>query len=120
MPADRDPFPPPKKLTLKRAEFTTVNEPASAPPSDTAPDAMEILRINREREIAAGRDNFVPVPAPRRSRRVREYWTILLAGNLAIGLAYWLDPSLITFCVAGALIFTGGITWVMFFVMEDY
>jgi len=120
MPADPDPFPPPKKLTLTKAKFTAVNEPASAPPSDAAPDAFEILRINREREIAAGRDNFVPTPAPRRSRRVREYWTVLLGGNLAVGIAYWINPSNYVFCIASAVILTVGLTWVMFFIMEDY
>jgi hypothetical protein len=115
MPADPDPFPPPQKLSLKRAEFTSVNK-ASDPP---ALDAMEILRLNREREIAAGRDQIVIAPS-KRSRRVREFLSLLVGGNLAALIAWWLNPGAIVFCVAGAIIFTSGLTWVMFFVMEDY
>jgi hypothetical protein len=115
MPADPDPFPPAKKLTLKPAEFTAVNQPSEQP----VPDAFEILRINREREIAAGRDQ-APLPPPKRSRRTREFFTLLILGNLSALLAYWLNPGTVLFCFAGAIIFTSGLTWVMFFVVEDY
>ena len=115
MPADPDPFPPPQKLTLKRAEFETVNTP-EAPP---APDAYEILRVNREREIALGRDNLV-FSAPKRSRRTREFFKLLIGGNLAALITWWLNPGDILFCFFGTIIFTSGLIWVMFFVMEDY
>lgn len=115
MPADPDPFPPPQKLTLKRAEFESVNKPDSPP----SLDPMEILRVNREREIALGRDNLV-FSAPKRSRRTHEFFKLLIGGNLAALLAWWLNPGAIIFCLAGAIIFTSGLIWVMYFVMEDY
>ena len=112
---DPDPFPPPQKLTLKRAEFETVNDPNSPP----SLDPMEILRLNREHEISHGRDNLTFVPS-KRSRRTREFFKLLIGGNLAALLAWWLSPGAYVFCIAGALLFTSGLIWVMFFVMEDY
>jgi hypothetical protein len=115
MPADPDPFPPPQKLTLKKAEFESVNEQDHPPTLDP----LEILRDTRAREIAAGKDNLTFAPA-RRSRRLREFLALFIGGNLGIGLTYWYYPGAYVFCVAGALIFSSGLFWVMFLIMEDY
>ena len=113
-------FPPPKKLVLKQAEFESVNEPASAP-APVGNDPMELLRINREREIAQGLDD-VPVPPAKKSRRNREYIAMLAIGDLSMGgLIYWAgDPIAAVFLIAAILIYSAGLTWVMLFILEDY
>jgi hypothetical protein len=116
-PPDDDSEPSRPKLKLKPAEFETAEVPEGYTPLVT--DPLEILRLNREHEIAAGRDNIVFAPAPR-SRRLREYFSILIGANLAATLIWWLFPGAALFCLAGGIIFSSGLTWAMFFVIEDY
>jgi len=116
-----EPDPPPKKLALKRAEFESVNEPASAaaPPDN---DAMDILRRNREHEVKIGYAELPPPPTQRISRRNREYLLILTVGNLIIGTLLFFsgDSATFVFLIAGMALLSAGLTWVMLFVIDDY
>jgi hypothetical protein len=75
-----------------------------------------ILRENLARANAAGLNEVTP-PAPRKSRRKRDYILALIAGNtfFIVGLKY--NP---VFAGAGLIIFNVGVTWVMWVVMDDY
>jgi hypothetical protein len=108
----------PKKLGFKAAEFTTVNEPAGTPaPQGT--DPIEILRINRELEKS--RNMYNPeITARPRSRRMRDYYVVLITGILGAAFVGLLLPGAVIFILAGALIFCSGITWIMVFNMDDY
>jgi len=108
-----DPFPPPQKLTLKPAEFERANAEA-VPDEPAANDPMEMLKVNRAHEVEIGYGDYEIKPKKRFARRTKEYLLILAAGNLGIGTLFGLfGPPLM-------LGFTIGLTWVMFFILDDY
>ena len=117
------PEPPRPPLTFKPKEFERVNPAPSGGPPPPANDIFAIQREIRAREIASGMDELKPVGTPRRSRRRRDYWLLLLGGNGAIiGLAALVgfNPMTIVYAFAGVVLWTVGLTWVMWFVMGDY
>ena len=92
---------------------------ASPPPAE-APrpgEVGEILQSNREREKQAGFDELKPMPR-RRHRRFRDYLLLLILGN-GLCVASIVAGNAI-FGVAGMVLFTAAITWVMFVVMDRY
>ncbi len=113
-----EPDPPPQKLALKKAEFESVNEP-SREGEPASNDPMEMLRQNRAHEKAADTVyDQSPVDVPKKSRRKRDYVTILVAVNSIMGLL--LMVSLNPFIIAGMLFFSAALTWGMLVVMDDY
>jgi hypothetical protein len=116
------PDPPPVKHALGAAKFESVNSPAdgAGPPSV---DVHAMLRDNLEHEKSAGLHELKPQPA-RRTRRRRDYWRLLCAGNLLFGLvAVSVGPgaAMPFVCAIGGMgIFTAALTWIMWFVMDDY
>ncbi len=109
------PEPPPKKLTLKRAEFERVNEPADAAASSGL-EPTELLRLNRAHEKKVGY-LYSPAEPSKKSRRLRDFFIVLVVGNAL--LCFFLGPTSV-FGIAGMLIFSAGLAWAMFAVMEDY
>ncbi|WP_414664747.1 hypothetical protein [Horticoccus sp. 23ND18S-11] len=143
-----EPDPPRKFYQLKPKEFEAVNPPSNLPPADSTPTTVRghlraandgplpprplpaptenevhaLLRENHARADAAGLNEVQPV-APRRSRRKRDYWVLLLPINAFFGfMAFGPYRSAMTFTygLSGMVIFTLGLTWVMWFVMDDY
>jgi hypothetical protein len=110
------PEPPPKKLTLKHAEFERVNDPADATVSSGL-EPMELLRVNRTHERKIGYLEK-PVDPAKKSRRLREFWLLLLGGNLVFAL--FVLPFNFVIWVALALFYTAGLTWAIIFIMDDY
>jgi len=143
-----DPDPPRKFYGLKAREFERVNKPepdapgmnvedhfraAAAPPRRREPplattpaenDVHDLLRQNVERERAAGLDRLKSME-PRQSRRKRDFLMLLAAGNgvllgvLAFGLSEG-NAFIMGSAGAGMLLFTIGVTWIMWGVMSDY
>lgn len=117
------PEPPRPPLTFKPKEFERVNV---APPGDPAPPANDIFALQRElreREIAAGMDVLKPADRPRATRRRRDYFLLLATGNAAIvGISALVGFNLITlvYAFSGVVLYTVGLTWLMWFVMGDY
>ncbi len=113
--------PPPKKYGLKAKEFTRVNaEPGTQEPSSDH-DVYAILQANRAREQQHNLGEVVVKVV--KSRRRREYWTLLLLTNALLAVIAWQGRyNLVVLCSAGAgiIITTVGLTWVMWFVMDDY
>ena len=91
----------------------------SAPPEN---DVHAILRENLAREQARGLHDVIP-QAKRMSRRKRDYWLLLIGVNLlvivtVIGLDK--NPVTLVFGFSAMVFCTIALTWVMWFVMDDY
>lgn len=85
-------------------------------------DVHGILRDNVDRANAAGLNDLTP-KVRRRSRRKRDYWLLLLTINaffVFVGLGPYSNPTTQIYALAGFVMFTLGLTWVMWFVMDDY
>jgi len=113
--------PPPVKHTLTTAKFEALNEPTAAPtPAPT--DVYQVLQDNLARENAVGLNVVKPVP-PRRSRRKRDFWLVLIGGNLAIMASVGftsINVMTVIYGFAGVILLSSGLTWIMWFVMDDY
>ena len=81
-----------------------------------------ILHENLARANAAGLNTLTPKPK-RRSRRTRDFFLVLVPLDAFFAYAAFGPHSnvgLMAYGVAGIIIATLGLTWVMFFVMDDY
>jgi predicted phage tail protein len=119
LPSDDDP--PPVKHTFTTAKFEALNEP-TATPTPAPTDVHQMLRDNLARENAAGMNVVKPVPK-RRSRRKRDFWLMLVLGNLAIAATVHLAGGSVMsnlFGLAGIILLSVSLAWVMWFVMDDY
>jgi hypothetical protein len=74
-----------------------------------------LLRENHERAHSAGLNDVNT--RPRRSRRRHDYIYTLLIGNTVLIGGTFLMP---VFGGAGLVIFNVSVTWIMWFVMDDY
>jgi len=113
--------PPPVKHTFTTAKFEAVNEPTATPTSEPT-DVHQILRANITRDEAAGLNVVKPMPK-RPSRRKRDFWLMIVAGNLtivALVIATGHNVVSVLFGLAGVVLLTSGFTWVMWCVMDDY
>ena len=137
--------PPRKTYELKERAFERVNTSTKPSPPPTAvvtgarpgqvaasshPGAVDpndihsILQHNRAVEQRHGKDvvKFAST-GPRRSRRKRDFWLLLVGGILlvvalvALGNA---NPVSVIFGLAGMVVISLGLTWIMWFVMGDY
>ncbi len=116
-----DPFPPPQKLSMKAPEFERNNDPA-VPGEPAANDPMEMLKVNRAHEVEIGYGDFELKPRKKFTRRIKEYLLALCGVNLVLGMVLHAsgDPASMVFIIAAMAFFSGGLTWVMLFVIEDY
>ena len=99
----------------------SVPIPSNTPKAGDPNDVHAVLQRNRVAEKKSDGDavEFKKIP----SRRKREYWLLLICGNLAI-----LAPSVILGANAmtvgaglgGVIIYSIGLTWVMWQVMGKY
>jgi len=100
---------------------------AGAPPAANAGVAAEndvhgILQHNLRRANAAGL-NKLELRPPRPSRRKRDYLAAMTAGNvffLSIALIGHGSPILFVCGLSGAGMFSAGVTWIMWGVMDRY
>jgi hypothetical protein len=99
---------------VRAAQIPSAATPA--PPHPGPNEVHTILRDNLARADAAGLNDVVPKP-PRPSRRKRDYLLSLLIGNAVLLIATVISPI---FGGAGLIIFNTGVTWIMWFVMDDY
>ena len=113
--------PPPKKYDLKPREFERVNALAGNAGKGTEHDVYAMLQHNRAVEQQSGL-NEVEVKHIK-SRRKRDYWLLFLLCNPLFAIVAWLgrgNPFVFASGLAGIVLFSLGLTWVMWFVMEDY
>lgn len=105
----------------------TLSSPASSlsgiperpkPPGEN--DVHGILQANLARANAAGLNELAEKPR-RPSLRKRDYWLLMVGGNGFFVTAGLLQGGVVlVFAGAGIILFTVGVTWVMWFVMDDY
>lgn len=145
-----EPDPPRKFYRLKQPDFDSVNAQCSAAPRDSTPtnvqghlraanaplpalppalaaaaptnDVQALLRDEAARMRTAGVGAVVPRPR-RRSRRTRDFWLLLLAANgffAFTAFGPYRNPMTLTYGIGGMILSTISLTWVMWFVMDDY
>jgi hypothetical protein len=81
-----------------------------------------ILKENLNHANAAGFYELAPKPK-RRSRRTRDYFLVIVPLNAFFAFAAfgpYANAVSFVYGIAGMIFSTVGITWVMFFVMDDY
>jgi hypothetical protein len=135
-------FPLRTQLQFKARPFEAVNRPSDppvdhhaliaaanwgrpAPPTAAPPAAAQsgnevedILRLNREREKQAGLDQLKPAP-PGSNRRRRDYLMLLISGNLVLFFGLNAIGGLALGGVVAA-VFTVGLTWAVYGIMDKY
>jgi uncharacterized membrane protein YcjF (UPF0283 family) len=114
--------PPRKHYGLKARQFEHLNAPDKAPEKSTEHDIFAMLEQNRSVERQSGKDE-IEIKPKRKSRRKRDYWQVLIGGNLLIfGIVAIARFNLISllFGFSGVIILTLSLTWVMWFVLDDY
>ena len=88
----------------------------SRAPANRANDVHALLQQNLAHANAAGLNELAAKPK-RRSKRKRDYFLSLIVGNAVLLGATAIQPI---FGAAGLIIFNIGLTWIMWFVMDDY
>ena len=114
--------PPRKYYGMKAREFEHLNAPGKAPEKSTEHDIFAMLEQNRTVEKQLGKDEIEIAPK-KKSRRKSDYWLVLVGGNLLIlGLVAVtrFNPISVIFGGAGVIVLTVSLTWVMWFVLDDY
>ena len=114
--------PPRKYYGMKAREFEHLHAPGRTPEKSTEHDIFAMLEQNRTVEKQLGKDE-IEIATKKKSRRKSDYWLVLVGGNLLIlGLVAITVLNLISllFGGAGMIILTLSLTWVMWFVMDDY
>ncbi|MBS0664204.1 MAG: hypothetical protein JSR48_13140 [Verrucomicrobia bacterium] len=94
--------------------------PSIAPPATN--DVHAILRANLERERERGLYE-VAMGKRRPSRRKRDYWALLIGLNaLLVAFAFVIGLNVVTavYTFSGIILITIGLTWIMWFIMDDY
>ena len=125
-----EPSSAPRKFALKPKDFERLNAPrpetAEEAARDTAPALNDMTALRHEvraREAAAGLDEIKPPDRPRSNRRRQDFWLLLIGGNLAIvGAVAFVgaNPVSLLFGLGGVVMFSLGLTWTMWFVMDRY
>jgi len=125
--------PPRKNYAMKERSFDRVNPvPGSVPkeevkagpdPAHVDPnDVQSMLLQNRAIERHHGQDE-VELKVPRMSRRKRDFWLLLVLGNMlvvALVALGSLNPMSVIFGLSAMVLLSLGLTWIMWFVMGDY
>ena len=108
---------------IQAANAGTVVPPKARPrPPAPVNDIQAILRDNLSRADAAGLNELTPKPK-RRSRRTRDFWLLLVPLNAFCAFAAfgpWANAVSFVYGLAGIILISVGLTWVMWFVMDDY
>ena len=115
--------PPPtvKELAIMAGPVTASPRGATGPKAGDPNDVFVALQQNRQIEQAHGGDQIEIKKI--RSKRLRDFWTLLIGGNLLIaGSVVVLGPNVATvmFAFGGVILFSIGVTWIMWQVMGRY
>lgn len=94
---------------------------ANGPKAGDPNDVFKVLQHNR----AMAEKHRLNEVAIRKvsSKRRRDFWLLLVPSDLLLGTLVWQarsNPVVLVFGLAGLIIVTLGLTWVMWFVMDDY
>lgn len=107
-----------KRYRMTEAAFEKVNaEPGQVPRIDV----YHMLDENRRAEIESGRD-WVRSNRFKISKRSIDFWIMVIAGNamLLAGIIYFNNPITLVFGIGGSGLYTFGLIWCMYGVMDRY
>ena len=118
---------------MKERSFDRVNPTAGSVPKEQVAagshpahvdpnDVQSILLQNRAIERKHGQDE-VEIKVRRISRRKRDFWVLLILGNLLVAALVALGsitPMSISLGLCAMGLLSVGLTWIMWFVMGDY
>ena len=107
---------------LHRQANLASGSPAPPPAAPAENDVHAILRANLAQATEDGLNDVILQPK-RTSRRKQDYWLMFGAGNLGFAsmLIFLGHDLMVSVCVgAGVIVYSLGLTWIMWFVMDDY
>jgi hypothetical protein len=106
-----------KEFKFGEVKFEKVNRPDQGPEIEV----KEILQDIRQAERDAGRD-FIDVAPAKVSKRSRDFWFMLIAGNAVLyGSAFYMaNTTSWVFAIAGSGLYSWGLIWTMYSVMDRY
>lgn len=123
--AAETPSPPPAPIDVRAlARIATPPGPALAGrAANSRPNDVHALLAQNAAHAEAAGLNTVSPPKPRRSKRRRDYFLLLVPVNLFF--AFWAfgpfaNPMTLVYGLGGMALFTAGLSWLMFGVMDDY
>ena len=125
--------PPRKNYAMKERSFERVNPtPGTVPkeevqagalPAQVDPnDVQSMLLQNRAIARHHGGDE-VEIKVRKMSRRKRDFWLLLILGNMLVAALVALgslNPMSVIFGLSAMVLLSVGLTWIMWFVMSDY
>jgi hypothetical protein len=123
------PDPGPSEINHGRIDVKDLFKHASTPgralsrkERAEANEVHAVLAANHARANAAGL-NEVSLRPRRASRRKRDYWLLLIPVNAFfafVAFGPYRNPMTFIYGLAGMVLFSIGLTWAMWFVMDDY
>ncbi len=107
-----------KSFQMGEAKFEKLNDESKGAPKI---EVLDLLDDIRQKEIESGRD----LPAPTRfrvSRRSVDFWIMMISGNAILigGGILMQNTTSIVFGFAGAGLYSFGLLWSMYGVMDRY
>jgi uncharacterized integral membrane protein len=114
---------PPSAKELAMMAGPVVKSPrgATGPKADDPNDVYAAMQQNRTVEKAHGMDTIEIRKV--KSRRKRDYWILMIGGNLVIVLTVlFAGPNVVSvlFGFAGVIMFSLSATWIMWQIMDRY
>lgn len=122
VPPPSDPGAPIDVRALVRQAQTGGPLLRGSPAAGPRNDVHAMLRENLDRADAAGLNAVAPPPR-RKSRRRRDYFLLIVSLNGVLGfiaLGPFANVMTLVYGLAGMILVTAGLTWIMFGVMDDY
>ena len=106
-----------KEFKFGEVKFEKVNDPAKGERIEVA----ELLHEVRQAERDAGRD-FIDSGKTRVSKRSLDFWIMLILGNavLYVGAYFLANTTSWVFAIAGSGLYSFGLIWSMYGVMNRY
>ena len=107
---------------LYRQAGTPPPAPGAVAPSKAENEIHAILRANVARAEAQGLNQVIP-ERRRPSRRKRDFWLLFISGNLLVVASVsglYRNAVTLVFGLAAIVMFSLGLIWVMWVVMDDY
>jgi hypothetical protein len=107
-----------KEFTFAETKFEKINQ---ASPAGSQIEVKDILHEIRQAERDAGRD-FLDSGRFRISRRSLDFWFMIIAGNALLygGAFYMANTTSWVFAIAGSGLYSWGLIWSMYGVMDRY
>jgi hypothetical protein len=92
-------------------------------PVNRANEVHDLLELNRRRAKASGAFELTPLP-PRRSKRKRDFWLMVLVVNIfCVGFTAAVSrfsPIVMLYGFGCGCFFTAALAWIMWVVMDNY